>query len=179
MKLSSGKMTKEELILLIDSWENMTYLVSEISKDVEFYNILMDIALYDLQQKSWRAAYLIDLINDEKPELLRPFLSKMTNQLLIETNESKRRHFLKLLSQNELTQEIQGLLFDFCLKIFSSSKEPVAVRVHAMQVLFNISISEPVLIPEVVALIEHEMEYHPTPGILTRGRRLITILKKK
>ncbi len=170
-------MTKEELISLIDSWENMAFLVSEISKSPEYYNMLIDIALYDSIQKSWRAAYLVDLINDTKPTLLLSFLNKIIDQVKIEKNESKRRHFLKLISQNELSQEQQGELFDFCVNTLISAKETVAARVHAMQILYNISLTEPELKPEILAIIEHEIENHSTPGIASRGKKLVTKLK--
>jgi hypothetical protein len=175
----TGIMTKEELIELINSWENLPYLVNEIARKPEYYSLLMDIALYNSYQKSWRAAYLVDKINDEYPELLKPFLIKMIEQLKIEKSVSKRRHFLKLISMNILPQDQQGFIFDFCLKTFTSAKEPVAVRVHAMQILYNISESEPELKPEILAIIENEMEYHSSAGIISRGSKLANKLRKQ
>lgn len=166
-------MTKEELIELIDSWENLSYLVNEIALNPEHYKILMDLALYNLNRKSWRAAYLVDKINDIYPGLVRPFLHIMIEQVKIEKNESKRRHFLKLISMNDLSEKQKGLTLDFCIKTFTSAKEPVAVRVHAMQVLFNIAQSEPELKTEILAIIEHEMENHATAGIISRGKKLV------
>ena len=175
--VKSGKMTKEELVELIDSWENLAYLMHEIARNTEHYQMLMDIALYDNRQKSWRAAYLVDKINDNNPELLQPFLNDIIEQVKNETNESKRRHFLKLISMNDLSKKQQGFLIDFCIKTFTSAKEAVAVRVHAMQILFNISQSVPELKPEVLAIIEHEIENHPTAGIISRGKKLVKKLR--
>ena len=172
-------MTKAELVELIDSWENLQYLVTEITQTPEYYQMLMEIALYNSNQKSWRAAYLVDKINDSSPELLFPFLNMMIEQVQIEKNKSKIRHFLKLFSQNELPQEKQGVLLDFCLKTFTSDKEPLAVRVHAMQILFNISEKEPDLKSEILALIEYEMENHSSAGIVSRGAKLAEKLRKQ
>ena len=170
-------MTKEELIELIDSWENLPYLINEIALNHDFYKVLMDLALYNPNRKSWRAAYLVDKINDIFPELLNPFLNEMIEQVKIEKNESKRRHFLKLLSMNKLSQMQEGLILDFCINTFTSAKEPVAVRVHAMQVLFNIAQSEPELQTEILAIIEHELENHATAGISSRGKKLAQKLR--
>ena len=170
-------MTKEELLELIVSWENLPYLLCEITKTPEYYLMLMEIALYNRNKKSWRAAYLIDKINDNYPILLNPFLNEMIDQVKIEKSHSKKRHFLKLISQNELPPEQQGFILDFCMKTFTSAKEDLAVRVHAMQVLYNISEKEPELKPEILALIEYEMENHSSAGIVSRGRKLAEKLR--
>ena len=170
-------MTKNQLVELINSWENLPFLVKEIAKTPEYYRMLIEIAFYSPNQKSWRAAYLVDKINDTNPELLDPFLHGMIEQLQIEKSESKRRHFLKLISMKVVPQSQQGSMFDFCVKTFTSAKEPVAVRVHAMQVLFNISGNEPELKPEILAIIEHELENHSSAGILSRGKKLVRKLR--
>lgn len=173
------KMTKQELIDMINSWENLQYLQNELVNHPEQYKLLKEIAFYSNDPKSWRAAYLIDKINDNKPGLIRPFISEMIEKLKTERNESKKRHFLKLLSTNDLSTEQLGFLTDFCIDVFTSDKEPVAVRVHAMQVLFNISEIQPDLKPEILLIIEHEMENHFSAGILSRGGKLAQKLRKQ
>lgn len=173
------EMTKEELIDLIDLWENLPYLQNEITRIPELYLMLIEIAFYNSNPKSWRAAYLVDKINDKYPGLLRPFLNEMIEQLKIEKSQSKKRHFLKLISQNELPGDQQGFMLDFCMKTFTTAKEDLAVRVHAMQVLYNISEKEPELKPEILALIENEMENHFSAGILSRGGKLAVKLRKQ
>jgi hypothetical protein len=80
---------------------------------------------------------------------------------------------------NEIDEEYFGFLVDFCLDKLSSDKEPPAVRVHAMQILYNISEKVPELKPELIAVIEHEMTYHSTAGILSRGSKLVKKLQKQ
>jgi hypothetical protein len=48
-----------------------------------------------------------------------------------------------------------------------------------MQILFNISETEVGLKPEVLAIIELEMENHPSAGIVSRGRKLTKKLIKQ
>jgi hypothetical protein len=172
-------MTKKELLEFIDAWENLPFLLSEVTKTPEYYLMLMEIALHNQNKKSWRAAYLIDKINDSNPQLLNPFLNEMIEQVKIEQSHSKKRHFLKLISQNELPPDQQGFMFDFCLKTFTSAKEDLAVRVHAMQILYNISEKEPELKPEILTLIEYEMENHSSAGILSRGKKLADKLRNQ
>lgn len=169
-------MTEQELFEHLDAWENIEIVAASMLNDPTQFNTLMQLALNDTRQKSWRAAYLVDKIHDEKPELLQPYLPALIEQLKIEKNASKRRHWLKLISMNKISDEHIGFLFDYCIETFTSGSEAVAVRVHAMQILFNISEMEPDLKPEVLQLIEQEMEYHPTAGIRSRGKKLATKL---
>ena len=66
-----------------------------------------------------------------------------------------------------------ALLFNFCFEVFTNSTEPVAVRVHAMQILFNIAQKEPDFTGELINLIENEIELHGSAGIASRGRKLL------
>jgi len=172
-------MTKEELIEILDSWENLEITVKEIINNPAYFRLLLDIALYNKNQRSWRAAYLIDKIHDSHPELVLPFFDEMVLQLKKEKSSSKKRHFLKLISMNTIAEIHQGFLVDYCIIALKSGKEPPAVRVHAMQILFNISENEPELKSEILAVIEHEMKYHSTAGIISRGSKLAGRLRKQ
>ena len=165
-------MTKQELWEILDSWENFAFTINEIGKNPECFKLLIEIALHNNDPKSWRAAYMVDKIHDDSPDLLLPFLEELILKLQTEKNSSKKRHFLKLISMNKIPQNHFSFLVDYCLNALSSAKEPPAVRVHAMQILFNISDKEPGLKPEILAVIEHEMEFHATPGIISRGSKL-------
>ena len=171
-------MKKEDLLLLLDSWDNLSLLINGNGKHHEYFDLLMDISLNDNSHKSWRAAYMADKIHDEYPDLILPYINKIIQILPILTNSSKKRHFLKLLSMHDLEKKHFGFLVDYCLNTLTSANEPPAVRVHAMQILFNISEKERELQPELIDIIEHEMEYHATPGIKTRGSKLVKKLKK-
>lgn len=170
-------MTEEELIEILDSWENLEIAIQEIIHNTDYFRILLDIAFYNKEQRSWRAAYVVDKINDSHPEMLLPFLDEMIIQLGKEKSSSKKRHFLKLISMNQVDKKHQGSLVNFCLKTFTSAKEPIAVRVHAMQILFNISENEPDLKPEILTVIEHKIKYHSSAGITSRGSKLIKKLQ--
>ena len=172
-------MEEDGLLELINSWENLAFAIREIGNRPELFASLMEIALHNPEQKSWRAAYVVDKIHDNYPELIRPFIDPMIDQLKIENNSSKKRHFLKLLSMNKIPSKRFGFLVDYCINALTSANEPPAVRVHAMQILFNISEKEPELKPEILAIIEHEMEYHATAGILSRGSKITQKLRKQ
>ena len=173
------KMRKENLLDALSSWENFEFVAREVTNHLELYPDLMEIALYNTEQRSWRAAYLIDKINDKFPNFILPYIEKMTEQLKTEKNSSKKRHFLKLIGLHEINEKHLGFLVEYCIGAMGNSNEPTAVRANAMQILYNISEYEPELKPEILAYIEHETENHSTAGIRSRGEKLAKKLRKQ
>jgi hypothetical protein len=170
-------MTEKELQEIIHSWENMPILISYILEHPDSMKTLMAIAMDDNQPRNWRAMYLVDLIHDQKPELVLPYFPRMTKFLLSTKNSSKKRHILKLISSHEVQEDDLVLLLEFSIQEFTNAAEPVAVRVHAMQILYNIALKEPDFATELIDLIENEIEYHGSAGIANRGLKLINKLR--
>ena len=164
--------SEEELLGLLVAWDNLPLMISDLKTEPEKIDLLMNIALHSRHPRSWRAAWMADKINDDSPELIAPYIGKMITSLGNETSSSKKRHFIKLISLHQIPAACHSLLMDYCLNCFMSGDEPVAVRVHALQVLYNISEAEPDFKPELLAVIEHEMNLHATAGIRSRGTHL-------
>jgi hypothetical protein len=86
---------------------------------------------------------------------------------------------LKLISLHPFQEKDVALLLDFCIGIFTNASEEIAVRVHAMQILFNITLLEPDFTGELIGLIENEIEHHGSAGIRSRGNKLLQKLYSK
>jgi len=170
-------MTKKELQEIIQSWENMPLVITHSLDHPKTLDILLGIAMDDSQSINWRAMYLFELIHNQYPELVIPYLPAMTDFLLTTKNSSKKRHLLKLISLHEIPEENMAVLLNFCIQEFTNTAEPVAVRVNAMQILFNIAEKESDFAGELIDLIENEIEYHGSAGISSRGLKLLKKLK--
>lgn len=166
-------MTENEIQSLIQSWENIALLVRYIGDYPEHLDIIMTKVLDDSQPENWRAAWMVDKIQERHPELVFPYLQTMTDFVLTTQNTGKKRHLLKLVSLYEIKDENMAVLLNFCIEVFTNAAEPVAVRVHAMQILFNIAQKEPDFSGELIELIEHELEYHGSAGLASRGKKLL------
>lgn len=166
-------MTGQQLLELLEAWENLGMVMNEIISEPANYKNLVDITLTSNNPKSWRAAWLMDKINDQAPDLIINYIPEIIEQLKVEKSDGKKRHLLKLISLKEIPDEYLGFLTDFCIAIFTSSKEPIAVRVHAMQILGNIAMKEPDLKPEIILIMEHEMENHGSAGIVSRCKKIL------
>jgi hypothetical protein len=166
-------MTENEIQSLIQSWENIALLVRYIGDYPEHLDIIMTKVLDDSQPENWRAAWMVDKIQERHPELVFPYLQTMTDFVLTTQNTGKKRHLLKLVSLYEIKDENMAVLLNYCIEVFTNATEPVAVRVHAMQILFNIAQKEPDFSGELIELIEHELEYHGSAGLASRGKKLL------
>jgi hypothetical protein len=172
------ELKENELLALIQSWENLTILINHISDHPEHLDALIKLTFDDCEARNWRAAWMVDKIHDKHPELIVPYLPAITDFVMTTNNAGKKRHLLKLISLHPIQPERAGELLNFCIGLLTSAIEPVAVRAHAMQVLYNICLQEPDFAGELIEIIEHEIEYHGSAGISSRGRRLIRKLRQ-
>ena len=176
--LNFFEMTEDEIRILIQSWENLALIVRYIGDYPEYLNVVMTKVLDDSQPENWRAAWMVDKLHEKFPELVVPYLPSLTEFLMTTQNSGKKRHILKLLSFHEIQEENVALLLNYCIEVFTNGAEPVAVRVHAMQILFNIATKEVDFAGELIELIEHEIEYHGSAGIFSRGQKLLKKLNR-
>jgi transcription termination factor NusB len=172
------ELSEDELLTIIQSWENLALVVRHITDHPEHLDALMKQALDDSEPRNWRAAWMVDKIHEKHPELIIPYLPVMTDFVMVTRNAGKKRHLLKLISLHELPENKIGELLNFCIEILTSLSEPIAVRAHAMQVLYNIALKEPDFAPELIELIQQEMEFHGSAGINAKGKNIIKQLRQ-
>lgn len=170
-------MTRTDLEDMIRSWENLALMVRYISDYPEYLELLMEKTKDDLHAENWRAAWMIDKIHDKHPGLVKKYLPEITRFVTVTSSPGKKRHLLKLISLNEIENDNLAVMLNFCLNVFTNTAEPIAVRVHAMQVLYNISEKEPDLKNELIELIENEIELHNSPGLSSRGKKILHKLR--
>jgi len=171
-------MKRADFYALLDTWVNIQLLVDYLIEYPDQIGDLADIGLNDPRKESWRAIWIMDRIHEKAPELVQPYIPRFIEALPAISNESKLRHLLKLVSLNPLPNNKLGTLWDYGLTVFTDASRPIAIRVHAMQLLFEIAESIPDLKPELIQLIEHEIEFHGSAGIRSRGTKLLKKLSQ-
>ncbi len=87
------------------------------------------------------------------------------------------RSLLRLMCRYEIPEEEQGLLIDLCFGYMVSELYPVAVKVHAMQIIYQHTLLYPELKEELQTVIEDQMENNSV-GFSSRGRRILSQLEK-
>ena len=78
----------------------------------------------------------------------------------------------------DIPEKYAGKLYMLCQNYFENKEVPVAIRVFALQIMFNITEQEPDLKPELALLIENIITFDSNAGISNRGKKLLKKLKQ-
>lgn len=145
--------------------------------DEELFSQLYQLTYSKDHKIAWRSCWIIDNAAEESPERLIPFLPEIIARLSAEKSGSMKRHFTRILCRYDIPEEHLGQLVDTAFRLLSPS-EAIAVRANAMQILYNISMREPDLKGELASVIESLLEEGGTPGLISRGRKLLRELAR-
>jgi hypothetical protein len=139
---------------------------------------LMEIYFKGPYRITQRAAYPLLFISDQKPQLFKPYLKEMTDFMTDDKHDAVIRNTLRLFQNIDLPEELEGILFDKCAHYLRSPKYPVAVRVFAMTILTNLAKKYPELSLEVLPLVEDVLQVSESPGMHSRGKKMLEILRR-
>lgn len=149
--------------------------IIEIAKmaieDIDILGDIWNITLSD-KKNSWRAAWILDYINELSPRTIDLLIPEMIKNIISINNNSKSRHILKIISSRKIDKNIAGEFINFCFDTLIDNKIPVAVRVHAMQILADFCFHEPDLKNELKYIIEDLTPYN-SPAFKARARRVL------
>jgi len=144
-------------------------------------NILMelwDYAVADEEPINWRSAWVIKGIWEQNPNLVTPWIDDMIRALPGLRKGGVKREFLRMIQEHPMPEdeELLGILLDSCFSWLATPAEPIAIKIHTMTILFEISKKIPEIKPELITTIEVAMQ-EGSAGIRNRGSRTIRALK--
>ena len=150
-----------------------------IGNDDERFAELMALFLSDEYRMVQRSAWVLSKVGERYPHLLEPYLPQLIGALREPLHSAVQRNVLKVLADTEIPvpEELEGPLVDQSFELLADPKVPVAIRVHAMQLLANLCRSYPELGIELKAIIEDNME-HGSAGFRSRGRKVLKAIEK-
>ncbi|MDQ1770329.1 hypothetical protein GQR60_03770 [Labilibaculum sp. A4] len=163
-----------ELKKLLDPFpvkEEARLVARSIAENPTYIKELWDICISN-ENHSWRATWILDKVYDIAPDLVRLYLPQMIEIVPTLSNESKLRQYLKLISLEPLPSNISGDFINYCFDTLISSTSAIAIKVYAMQILYNFSLQEPDIQNELALVIEEQME-NGSAGYCSRARRIL------
>ncbi|MCU4165210.1 hypothetical protein [Carboxylicivirga caseinilyticus] len=165
---------------IIAQWETckMKLLAQDWCESVEIVDILWQMNRLDDKKIAWRSAYLLDLIHDVNPSIIKPYLKDISSLVITEKNQSIKRHYLRILSQYDLSKIADGHLVDVCFKWLAIEDTPIAVKAHCMTILYNLCDTYPDLIPELKLALEGILPYG-SKGEINRAKNILMKLQKE
>jgi len=165
------------LLLNFPSGQERSLYISMVGNSEKHFNTLLALALQEKDPLAWRAAWVLDGSDEENPGLALGSLSNIIRALPGIESRGSLRSLLRLLCRYEIGVADQGILIDLCFGYMVSELYPVAVKVHAMQIIFNHVIMYPELKVELISVIRDQADNN-SAGFISRGRRIIKQLEK-
>ena len=165
----------EKILKLLNqgiSKHNAMLIAEQVSTDNKRYDKLINIVFSNIEPISRRAVYAIDNTNDINPKLITKYIDRITDFVLTKPNYSIMRSLLKLLAENNIAKDKQGKILQLCTDYIYSEKVPPAVKVHCLQIFYNISEEETDLKLELIQIIESTIE-HNTAAYKSRANKLL------
>ncbi|MGZ4047877.1 MAG: hypothetical protein ACXVPU_09570 [Bacteroidia bacterium] len=158
------------------SRSNTDKIAKAIGNDPIEFKKIVDILYKEEAPLPQRAAWLLVVVNDKYPELLKPYLKLFIDTVQNFKVPAVKRGMLQVLSLHKIPEKQQGKLLNICFDYVLSSDEALAVKVFSLQCIGNIAKEHPEIIPELKAAIEDQLP-KTTAGFHARARLVLKALK--
>lgn len=139
------------------SRRNIELIVSIAQNKPQVIHHLIDISLQHDEKISMRAAWALDKLAQNKPDVLATRLGDFYENLNRIPESGTRRCVLKVLMQYPVPELHESTFFDFALQMIESPKEPVAVKANCMTLIFSMLPKYPELENEVFEIIKSQL----------------------
>jgi len=165
------------------SRQHIDYVAFCIGDNEEEFAKLMNIVLRGKEPVVQRAAWAMDVCLEKYPDLLTPYVEVLIEALFIFTdpvrdetngftNNGVKRLSLKALASCTIPDKYEGVMVDLCFRWMQTSDMPVAIKVHCMQILANITERHPDLAEELRTVIIEQIPRNSV-GFSSRGRKIL------
>jgi hypothetical protein len=126
-----------------------------------------------------RAAYSVMICADKQPGIIIPFLGKLIKNLQRgDVHDAVVRNTVRVLQNIEIPAKYHGTVANACFDLLNDRSRPIAIRVFAMTVIFNLSKLYPELRQELRLIIESELDEEVKPAFKNRGIKILKALHK-
>ena len=147
-------------------------IVQHIGKNKDRFAELMHLFFKGEYRITQRAAWPMSCCVKAHPELIKPYFSKLLNNLAKKgLHSSVIRNTVRLLQHVELPKRYHGKLMNICFDFIQSHNTEVAIKVFSLTVLHNLSKQYPEILPELKLVIEERLE-HETAAFRSRASNI-------
>lgn len=165
-------MKLSDLLIAEMSRANTDYVAGIVRQKPELFDELMELMLSMEEPVARRAAWVVDLVSEEHPSLIKDWIVPIIDKLPHFDHDGLKRHATRILSRSDLPEDKLGSVVSICFDWLVHPEESVAVKVHCMDILFKVTQQEPDLKNELIDAIEFVIP-DGTPGLKNRGRKLL------
>ncbi len=165
-------------LLAEQSRANVDFIVGAVENDELYFSQLMEMVFSDDKILPQRATWVIEALTDKYLYLIYKYIPSIIQKLEKNQHQGVKRGMLRIISHSPLPDKNIDILINKCFNWINDPNETVSVRVHSMQILYNISEKIPGIKFELKAIIEHHYD-SSTVGFKTRGKKILRKIDKE
>lgn len=177
----SSDMDKKALISHLDynyNKRNIQQLAIELTASEQGIHTLFEVIGGPNAQYAARGSWVLDHMNTNNPKKVTPHLHTVCKLMLTTKNASVHRCLLRVLVYNQIPEEYEGDLLDFCFRCLSTHETAIAVKAHAMEILYRLYKKYPEIKPEFRSLLEVTYKTG-SKGEKSKSNKFLKILDKE
>lgn len=171
----------QSMINSMMSMQEAEWLAASAGENPVLFRKLFDYSFSPEKKLAFRASWTLSKVTDKYPDLIRPYLSKITESLNRIENEAVQRSFMRILSFADLRlldQKQHGVLADHCFRALNSGFSAIAIKAYSMEIIYRLALIYPELAHELAASISILQEDGPA-GVVARGRMILKKLSRE
>lgn len=163
----------ENMLIIETSRRNADAIAEIIFQKHELFEDLYKVFAGNRDPVSRRAAWVLDIVSEQHPDLIASHLEEMITLLPSFNHDGLKRHSMKILARSPLPPETHlGELIKISFNWLLSACESVAVKIYCMEILYRISEAEPDLKKELADSIEWRLN-EESAGFYNRGKKVL------
>lgn len=149
-------------------------IVGFVGADAEKFKELIEIFFSDEYKLAQRAGWAVTYCAEFHPELARPHLEKMLDQLeRDDVHDAVKRNVVRSLQYIEIPENLLGRAYCHCLDLVDDLNAAIAIRAFALTVVTKIAKAEPDLRRELRLVVKKHLPYAPA-AFRVRAREILS-----
>ena len=163
----------------IKSVREAEWVASTAAEEPMMVDKLIEYSLSDDRKLAFHASWTLGKTFDTDKNIFIPYLNLFVEKVFTLENDSVTRTFMRTIAGSDIRDvdaELHGRLADFCFGVLKSGTRPIAAKVFAMEILYNLTLLYPELTNELAATISVVMN-DGSGALKSRGRMIMKKLK--
>jgi len=160
------------------SKENTAFIVAHLLDNPQQVDELMHIFIHETYRLVQRSAWVVGDLGRFNASLIKPYIPELIDNLQKpDLHDASKRNTMRFLQEVTVEEVHWGVLYDTAMRFLMTNEEAVAIKAFSMTVAFNIVKQVPELKEELQIVVEDLIPYG-TPGIKSRGQKILSALSK-
>ena len=153
-------------------------LESYVASYPESFDEAIQLALTDKLPYSWRAAWLLWSCIQNNDIRIQNYTNDFI-AILPKIKDNQKREVLKILEKMNITETLQGKLFQNCMTIWKNKDARPGLRYNAFKILIKIAQQHPDLINKIRALTQNQHTETLSPAVKKAVQRQLSKITNK